>query len=33
VTYGFAPHTLTNNPPDVVVDHPEELGKLFTASV
>jgi phosphoglycolate phosphatase len=33
VTYGFAPHTLTNDPPDVVVDHPEELGKLFTASV
>ena len=29
VTYGFAPHTLTMSPPDVVVDSAEELGKLF----
>jgi phosphoglycolate phosphatase len=29
VTYGFAPHTLCEAPPDVVVDKPQELGKLF----
>ena len=29
VTYGFAPHTLCEAPPDVVVDSPAELGKLF----
>jgi phosphoglycolate phosphatase len=29
VTYGFAPHTLESIPPDVVVDHPEELAELF----
>ena len=29
VTYGFAPHTLCEAPPDVVVDKPQELAKLF----
>ena len=29
VTYGFAPHTLCEVPPDVVVDRPEEFGELF----
>ena len=29
VTYGFAPHTLCEAPPDVVVDSPAELGQLF----
>lgn len=29
VTYGFAPHTLCEAPPDVVVDSPAELAKLF----
>lgn len=29
VTYGFAPHTLCEAPPDVVVDHPGELAELF----
>jgi phosphoglycolate phosphatase len=32
VTYGFAPHTLQNHPPDVLVDHPSELAELFVAS-
>ncbi len=31
VTYGFAPHTLQNEPPDVLVDHPSELATLFDA--
>jgi phosphoglycolate phosphatase len=31
VTYGFAPHTLQNDPPDIVVDHPSELAELFVA--
>jgi phosphoglycolate phosphatase len=31
VTYGFAPHTLENEPPDVLVDHPSELSELFAA--
>jgi phosphoglycolate phosphatase len=31
VTYGFAPHTLQDEPPDVLVDHPNELGALFAA--
>jgi phosphoglycolate phosphatase len=30
VTYGFAPHTLSDASPDVLVDHPEELTKLFS---
>jgi len=29
VTYGFAPHTLRESPPDVMIDRPEELAKLF----
>ena len=29
VTYGFAPHTLCEVPPDVVVDRPKDLGELF----
>jgi phosphoglycolate phosphatase len=31
VTYGFAPHTLQDEPPDVLVDHPSELPLLFAA--
>src|SRR5271156_6283814 len=31
VTYGFAPHTLQDEPPDVVVDHPSELATVFGA--
>jgi len=29
VTYGFAPHTLCEAPPDVVVDSPKDLAELF----
>jgi phosphoglycolate phosphatase len=29
VTYGFAPHTLEQTPPDVAVDSPTELAHLF----
>ncbi len=29
VTYGFAPHTLENAPPDVLVEKPDELVKVF----
>jgi phosphoglycolate phosphatase len=29
VTYGFAPQTLTDAHPDVLVDHPHELAELF----
>lgn len=29
VTYGFAPHTLCEAPPDVVIENPRELGELF----
>jgi phosphoglycolate phosphatase len=29
VTYGFAPHTLCEAPPDVVIDSPKELAELF----
>ena len=29
VTYGFAPHTLCEAPPDVLVDSPRELGELL----
>ncbi len=29
VTYGFAPHTLRDEPPDVTVDTPQELAQLF----
>jgi phosphoglycolate phosphatase len=30
VTYGFAPHTLPDAQPDVVVDTPQELAQLFS---
>jgi phosphoglycolate phosphatase len=30
VTYGFAPHTLCEAPPDVTVDSPDELARLFS---
>jgi phosphoglycolate phosphatase len=29
VTYGFAPHTLDEVPPDVLIESPPELGELF----
>jgi phosphoglycolate phosphatase len=29
VTYGFAPHTLNEVPPDVLIESPGELEKLF----
>jgi phosphoglycolate phosphatase len=29
VTYGFAPHTLCEVPPDITVQSPKELGELF----
>lgn len=29
VTYGFAPHTLCEAPPDVLVESPRELAELF----
>jgi phosphoglycolate phosphatase len=29
VTYGFAPHTLQEQPPDVLVDSPRELAEVF----
>jgi phosphoglycolate phosphatase len=29
VTYGFAPHTLCEAPPDLTVDSPRELAELF----
>jgi phosphoglycolate phosphatase len=29
VTYGFAPHTLKDEPPDVLVDSPRELAEIF----
>jgi phosphoglycolate phosphatase len=29
VTYGLAPHTLEDAPPDVLVDHPQELGDVL----
>jgi phosphoglycolate phosphatase len=31
VTYGFAPHTLHGNPPDVQIDTPAELVEVFTS--
>jgi phosphoglycolate phosphatase len=31
VTYGFAPHTLQDEPPDILVDDPGELAPLFAA--
>ena len=32
VTYGFAPHTLEKDPPDVQLDRPQELAELFAAA-
>jgi phosphoglycolate phosphatase len=29
VSYGFAPHTLQKEPPDVLVDEPSELAEVF----
>jgi phosphoglycolate phosphatase len=29
VTYGLAPHTLEDAPPDVLVDHPRELAEVL----
>jgi phosphoglycolate phosphatase len=29
VNYGFAPHTLAERPPDVLVDTPDELAEVF----
>jgi phosphoglycolate phosphatase len=31
VTYGFAPHSLGEVPPDVLIETPRELGELFRA--
>jgi phosphoglycolate phosphatase len=31
VTYGLAPHTLEDVPPDVLIDHPQELGLVLGA--
>jgi phosphoglycolate phosphatase len=33
VTYGFAPHTLGDEPPDILVDLPQEVGAVFSESV
>jgi phosphoglycolate phosphatase len=32
VTYGFAPRSLQDVPPDVLIESPRELGELFRAS-
>jgi phosphoglycolate phosphatase len=32
VSYGFAPHTLGERPPDVLVDSPHELAEVFDGS-
>jgi len=32
VSYGFAPHTLVADPPDILVDSPADLGRLFSNS-
>jgi phosphoglycolate phosphatase-like HAD superfamily hydrolase len=29
VRYGFAPHTLEDPPPDVIIDHPADLMDLL----
>jgi phosphoglycolate phosphatase len=29
VKYGFAPHTLENAPPDVLIDQPHELAEVL----
>ncbi len=31
VTYGFAPHTLADAPPDVLVDRPQEVREVLSA--
>ena len=31
VNYGFAPHTLQEDPPDVLVDSPSELAEVFAS--
>jgi phosphoglycolate phosphatase len=31
VTYGLAPHTLEDAPPDVLIDHPQELAAVLAA--
>ena len=33
VTYGLAPHTLEDAPPDVLVDHPQELAEVLGFNV
>jgi phosphoglycolate phosphatase len=33
VTYGFATHTLEDEPPDILVDLPQEMGAVFSESV
>ncbi len=33
VTYGFAPHTLEQDPADVIIDTPKELAELFADPV
>ncbi len=30
VTYGFAPHTLADAPPDILVDRPHEVGQVLS---
>jgi phosphoglycolate phosphatase len=32
VTYGFAPHTLADGPPDILVDHPHELCAVLAGA-
>jgi len=32
VTYGFATHTLENDPPDLLVDSAQEVGVVFSGS-
>jgi len=32
VTYGFAPHTFADDPPDVLVDSPQELAAVFRST-
>jgi phosphoglycolate phosphatase len=32
VKYGLAPHTLAEAPPDVLVDEPVEVGRVFAES-
>jgi len=33
VTYGLAPHTLEDAPPDVLIDHPQELTEVLSSSL